>query len=271
MINPALALIVFLVGACVGSFLNVVAWRLPRQESLIRPGSRCPRCGTPLPWLEKLPLLSWLVQAGCCRHCHQPIAWRYPLVELLVAVLWLGCLWARPDAMGDSAPGLLLVLAGWCLVSLSLVLALIDLDHLWLPEGLCRLGVGLGVAFTAAAATSQSWTLGRPLLLSHLMAAGFGLLAMESLSAVGSRLLGQPALGLGDAKLAAMVGAWLGPLGLGVTMGLAVVSGAIVGLLARFSGRLAPGQPMPFGPFLVLGALTCWYGGSSPWLVRLGL
>ncbi|MEX1324296.1 MAG: prepilin peptidase, partial [Synechococcaceae cyanobacterium] len=83
----ALPLLAALLGACVGSFLNVVAWRLPREESLLRPGSRCPRCGTPLAWFENLPVLGWLGLRGRCRHCSAGIALRYPLVELLTAGL----------------------------------------------------------------------------------------------------------------------------------------------------------------------------------------
>ena len=271
MIQPGVAAIVLLAGACVGSFLNVVVWRLPRQESLLHPGSHCPRCGSDLPWREKLPVVSWLAQRGRCCHCQGPISWRYPLVELLVAALWLGCLWASPDALGSSPTRLLVVLAGWWLVSLSVVLALIDLDHLWLPEGLCRLGVGTGLALTVLVAVVQGVPSGRALVLNHLIAAGSGLLLMEALAALGSRFLGRPALGLGDAKLAAMIGAWLGLSGFLVSLALAIAAGAVIGVAGRISGRLGPSQPMPFGPFLVLGCLVVWFGGAAPWLARLGL
>jgi leader peptidase (prepilin peptidase)/N-methyltransferase len=271
MIDPVLALPVLLVGACVGSFLNVVIWRLPRQESLVHPGSHCPRCGTPLSWAEKMPLLSWLLQRARCRHCHTAISCRYPLVECLAAVLWLAAAAARPESLGAAPPWWLVMVAGWLLVSITIPLALIDLDHLWLPEGLCRLGVAAGLAVTLMAAAHQGWSDGRQLVLSHLLAAGMGLLAMEGLAALAERLLGRPAMGLGDAKLAALIGAWLGPAGLLVSLGLAVTSGAAVGSLARLSGRLGAGQPMPFGPFLVAGCLFCWFQGSSPWLERLGL
>ncbi|MEA5441604.1 prepilin peptidase [Cyanobium gracile] len=266
-----LAPFVALAGACIGSFLNVVVWRLPREESLVFPGSHCPRCGTSLAWFENLPLLSWLLLRGRCRHCHAAIAIRYPLVELLTAGLWVAMLFARPAAMGpDPSPWLLLV-AGWLLVSWLLPLALIDLDSLWLPEPLCRWGVLLGLAVTAAVGFQQGAVVGRTLLFSHLLAVAAGLLGFEALSALAEKAMGRPALGLGDAKLAALMGAWLGPLGLGLAVSLSVLGGAIIGSLARLTGRLGRQQPFPFGPFLAAGALAVWIGGDAPWLRLWGL
>ena len=97
---------VALVGACVGSFLNVVVWRLPREESLVFPGSHCPRCGASLAWFENLPLLGWLLLRGRCRHCHAAIAIRYPLVEMLCAGLWVAMLFARPAEHGPGSQSL---------------------------------------------------------------------------------------------------------------------------------------------------------------------
>jgi len=262
---PLLAPLVALAGACVGSFLNVVAWRLPRQESVIWPGSHCPRCGTPLAWIDNLPLLGWLLLRGRCRHCHQPIARRYPLVELLTAGLWVAVLQAHPSAMGPGAQPWLLLVAGWLLASWLVPLVLIDLDNLWLPEPLCRWGVVLGLGVTALIGFQQSVDIGRSLLLEHLTAAALGLLGFEAVSALAQKALGKPALGLGDAKLAALMGAWLGPLGLGLAVALAVLSGAVVGSIGRLSGRLGPSQPFPFGPFLAVGTLAVWLGGTTPW------
>jgi leader peptidase (prepilin peptidase) / N-methyltransferase len=261
----AAILLVAALGACVGSFLNVVAWRLPRQQSLLLPASHCPRCGSHLAWYDNIPVLSWLLIRGRCRRCQQPVSWRYPLVELACACLWLLLPLARPEAMGAAPPLLPLTLAGWLLLSWLLALTLIDLDHLWLPESLCRWGVLLGLATTAALGFSQGAGTGRALLLSHLLAAGLGLLLLESVSSLGQKLLGRPALGLGDAKLAALLGAWLGPRGLLIALALAVLSGALLGICGRLSGRLRPHQPFPFGPFLALGALLVWMQGHGFW------
>ena len=264
-----LPVVVLLLGASVGSFVNVVAWRLPREDSLLWPGSHCPRCGTSLAWFENLPLLGWLVLRGRCRHCHQPIALRYPLVEFLCAGLWVAMLAATPGGFGASPDPLGLVLSGWLLVSWLFPLVLIDLDLLWLPEPLCRWGLLLGLAVTGLLGFGQGVSEGRALLLAHLIAAALGLLGCEAVSALGQRCLGRPALGLGDAKLAALMGAWLGPLSLGLALLVAVVSGAVVGSVGRLTGRLGPQQPFPFGPFLAFGTVALWWSGPGPWLALL--
>ena len=243
-------------GACVGSFTNVVVWRLPRDESVVFPASHCPRCGHAIRWHDNCPVLGWLLLAGRCRDCRTPISWRYPVVEALSALLWLSSLLVAPMG-GGSLPIWLQPWAGVLLVSLLLPLVLIDLDHLWLPEPLCRWGLVLGLLLSAAA--------GIPLLADHLVAASLALLTLEGLSALGERLMGQPALGLGDAKLAAMGGAWLGLPGIVAAMALAVMSGAIVGSFARLTGRLQARQAFPFGPFIALGIWLVWLLGPRWW------
>ena len=266
-LQPQLALLAALLGACSGSFLNVVAWRLPRQESVVMPRSHCPRCGTNLAWFENVPVLSWLLLRAHCRHCGAAISGRYPAVELLCSGLFVAALVA-PDSSLPGAPNLLVVLAGWLLISLLLPMVLIDLDQLWLPEPLCRWGVVLGLVVTAIAGFSQGDGAGRELLLWHLLAASAGLLGFEATSVLGQKALGKPALGLGDAKLAALLGAWLGLTGLGLSVMLSVFSGALFGVIGLLSGRLKRGQPFPFGPFLAGGGLAVWFAGHGFWLQR---
>ena len=260
-----------ILGACIGSFLTVVAWRLPRQESVVLPPSHCPRCGTQLQWFENVPVLGWMGLRGRCRHCGAPISPRYPLVELLTAGLWVAVTMATPTAMGPAAPPLAMILAGWVLVSWLLPLVLIDLDHLWLPEPLCRFGLVLGLLFTSILGWMQSPGVARELIGQHLLAAGLGLVGFEAVSAIAQKLMGRPALGLGDAKLAALLGAWLGLTGLGVAVALAVFAGAIIGVLGRLSGRLGRHQPLPFGPFLAAGGLAVWLGGPALWIQIFGM
>lgn len=274
-LSPALALWSALLGGCVGSFLNVVAWRLPRQESVVLPPSHCPHCGTTLAWFENIPVLSWLLLRGRCRHCGAGISGRYPAVELLCSGLFVAAAAATPaiTAAGSSLPGApaaLVLIGGWLLIALLLPMVLIDLDQLWLPEPLCRWGVVIGLVISAIAGFTQGEAPGRSLLLWHLLAASAGLLGFEGTSALAQKLLGKPALGLGDAKLAALLGAWLGLAGLGLSVVLAVFSGALFGLLGLISGRLRRGQPFPFGPFLAGGGLAVWCLGNPFWLQRLG-
>ena len=154
-------------------------------------------------------------------------------------------------------PPAVLPWAGLPLIALLLPLVLIDFDHMWLPEPLCRWGVLVGLAISATA--------GRPVFVEHLIATVLALLALEWLSALAERLVGKPALGLGDAKLAAMGGAWLGLWGIALAMGLAVLAGAVVGGAARITGRLGPQQPFPFGPFIALGIWLVWLMGPFWW------
>ena len=254
-----------LFGACVGSFTNVVVWRLPRQESVVFPGSHCPKCGHAIRWHDNLPMLGWLLLRGRCRDCGAGISWRYPAVEALSAGLWMSALLVWPGA-GGGLPELWLPWAGLPLIALLLPLVLIDLDHLWLPESLCRWGLVLGVLVSSVAGVS--------VLAAHLIAAVLALLLLEGLSALAERLLGQPALGLGDAKLAALGGAWLGPGGIAAAMAIAITAGAVVGGMARLSGRLGPREPFPFGPFIALGIWLVWLTGPlwwwRSWLMLLG-
>ena len=271
-----LAIGVALMGACVGSFLNVVAWRLPRQESVVLPPSHCPHCGTRLAWFENIPVLGWLALGGHCRHCGAPISPRYPAVELLCAGLWVAIFLVTPPLAGGapwfgSGPiDWWLVAAGWLLASLLLPMVLIDLDHLWLPEPLCRWGLVLGLVLTAIAGYRQGAAVGGAQLLDHLIAAAAGLLAMEGLSALAQKLMGKPALGLGDAKLTALLGAWLGLYAMALAVFLAFLSGALLGSALMLVGRLKRGQPFPFGPYLAAGGLAVWIGGAPWWGQLLG-
>jgi leader peptidase (prepilin peptidase)/N-methyltransferase len=272
--SSALPLLVAVIGACVGSFLNVVAWRLPREESIVLPPSRCPKCGSRLRWFENLPVIGWLLLRGRCGHCGAPIAIRYPLMELLTAGLWVAAwqaaLAGAPAGLGPEPSAWMLGIGGWLLLSWLLPLTLIDLDRMWLPEPLCRNGLLLGLLVSGAIGFSQGGDVGRSVLFHHLVAAGAGLLGFEAVSGLAQKLIGKPALGLGDAKLAALLGAWLGLTGLGLTVVLAVFGGAVVGGLARITGRLGRHEPFPFGPFLAAGGALVWLAGHSPWLALLG-
>ena len=267
--NASLLWILLLAGACVGSFINVVAWRLPRQESVVWPGSHCPHCGHSVQWHDNIPVMGWLALRGRCRDCHQPIASRYPLVEALTGGLWVSAAWASGFSSNHllTAPEttVITLVGGVVLISLLMPLVLIDIDHLWLPEPICRAGVIAGLLATGLVSLFAEQETARSVLFDHLLASAAGLLVLESLSALAERLVGQPALGLGDAKLAAMAGAWLGLGGLTVSMGIAVFSGALFGGLARITGRLKPREPFPFGPFIAVGIWLVWLMGPQWW------
>lgn len=266
-------------GACVGSFLSLAAWRLPRGESLTRPASHCPACGRTLAWRDNLPLLGWLWLRGRCRTCGAPIPLRDWLTEGLTAALWVAVVLRTPLAAGGVAGGLRL-LAGLLFISGLLLLLLLDLDGFWLPEPLCRWGLISGLAATVVLAVAGGTNPFAP-LVDHGLAAALALLGFDLVGGLGTWWLKVPALGGGDGKLAALLGAWLGGRGLLLALALAVLSGGLFGLLGRLAGGLKPRQPFPFGPFLAIaGGLVWltpellhrqWLAVLLPWLNTVGL
>lgn len=229
-------------GAVFGSFLNVVAYRLPRKESLIRPASRCPSCGTLIRPYDNIPIFSWLLLRGRCRSCSARISGRYPLVEALAALLCASAVLAG----GGTAKVTLHV----ALVLLLLPIALIDLDHRIIPNRLTALGAVLALALGAALDPS-----GEPERLIAGVAAG-GVLLLAALAYPGG-------MGMGDVKLAAVLGLFLGR-DVAPAMLIALLSGALLGALVIARKGAAKGRKtaVPFGPFLGLGALAAIFVGD---------
>ena len=233
-----------LFGGVLGSFLNVVVWRLPRGESLSRPRSRCPGCQTAIRPYDNVPVLSWLVLRGRCRDCRMRIAWRYPAVEAGTALLCAVVALVEWDAGVDLWLGLVLVL-------LLVPITLIDLDHHIIPNRL--------VATGSAAALILLAVLDPGLLAEHLIAAaaagGFLLAAAFAYPA---------GMGMGDVKLAAMLGLFLGR-AVAPAMFIAFIAGTVVGvgIMARFGAARGRKMGIPFGPYLALGSLVAVLAGDA--------
>ena len=252
-------LIIFILGAAVGSFVNVVVYRLPEGLSLLYPPSRCPKCENRLKPYDNVPVFGWLWLLGRCRSCKLPISFRYPLVEFTTGCLFIS-VFARFGLSWQT-------LGYWLFVCWLLALALIDLDTMTLPNSLTASGLILGWGF-------QGWMgyLAMPTLLSGLLsgvsgalmaffASIFGLWLFDFVGVAGSRAFGKAAMGGGDAKLAAMMAAWLGWPGLLLATFLAAAVGSVIGGGAIALGALGPKQHIPFGPYLALGAvLVLFYG-----------
>jgi leader peptidase (prepilin peptidase) / N-methyltransferase len=237
-------------GLAVGSFLNVVIWRVPRRESIVRPVSRCPACGVPISPADNVPVLSWLVLRGRCRHCHARISVRYPLVEIGCGVLF-GAMAARFVGSG-AVPAYLVLAAG------LLALSLIDLEHYLLPNRIVFPLAGLGAALLGLAALVDGDADPYIRALLGSLAAFGALFAMHLISPRG--------MGMGDVKLALVLGLYLGWLGWGVlVLGffLGFLSGAVVGL-ALIALRLRTRKDyVPFGPFLSAGTLAAVLWGQQ--------
>jgi leader peptidase (prepilin peptidase) / N-methyltransferase len=248
-----IAIVVFLLGASIGSFLNVVIYRLPAGLSLIHPPSRCPYCLTRLRKTENIPVFGWIRLRGKCGHCKAPISIRYPIVEAVTGILFLLVFFV----FGLS----LQALGYWAFLSWLLALALIDLDTMTLPNPLTQSGLVLGLVFHTVTAPSLP-TAVQAFVMSAI-AAVLGLWLLDIISLLGSFVFGQPAMGAGDSKLMAMMGAWLGWKFLLLAGFLACAMGAVIGGGAIALGFLSRRQAMPFGPFLALGATVSLFCGEA--------
>jgi leader peptidase (prepilin peptidase) / N-methyltransferase len=248
MITPAIALAsCALFGLCVGSFLNVVIGRVPAGRSIAYPGSSCPRCGNPIAWYDNLPVLSYLLLRARCRSCRDPISWRYPIVEIVCAVLFV---------MAYLRFGTTLQLVS-ALVLLTMLVAItgIDLDHQIIPDVLSLPGVILGFLMSLAPG-AIGW---KASALGVLVGAGVFLVIIGA----SSLALGQPGMGGGDVKLGAMLGAFLGwRLALLSILISVLVGGMLAGALLA-TGRKGRKDPIPFGPFLALGGAICLFWGDA--------
>lgn len=224
-----------LLGAAVGSFLNVVIHRLPRGESLVSPGSRCPGCGAAVRPYDNVPVLSWLFLRGRCRDCGEPISPRYPIVELVTAAVFASVTLAR-----GIDGGLLLDLS---LAAVLIAVAGIDLDHRIIPNRIVAPAAVYGVVMAVAVRTED---------LPELLIAGAAAFLLLLLAA-----LAYPAgMGMGDVKLAGVLGLYLGR-AVAPALLVAFLTGALVGLamIAR-EGAGARKKGVPFGPFLALGGVV---------------
>lgn len=268
------ALSMGLFGLLFGSFANVVIWRVPRGESVARPGSHCPGCDAPIAWYDNIPVASWLILRGRCRRCHEPIAVRYPLVEIASGALFVlaALVWG---------PGLR-ALFGAALFWFLLALSLIDLEHMRLPNpvvgALAALGVGGALLSEFAAvhvvpitSSGGAGVAAHPLALAAIGAAlGGGVPAIIALAY--SALRGRSGFGMGDVKLLGALGLFLGPYVL-VTFFVASLLGAVGGAIIG-RGRDLSHRRIPFGPWLAAGAaITAIAGPSlvSGYLVLVGI
>lgn len=256
MLVPA-SLIVFALGASIGSFINVVVYRLPAGLSLLFPPSRCPHCLTPLKAYDNVPVMGWFWLKGRCRYCKTKISIRYPLVEAVTGFIFLLVFFVfqiSPQTIGY-----------WAFCSWLLALSLIDLDTMTLPNQLTKSGLILGIFFQMALGYLPESSLSG--LASHVIqgtaGAVIGLWLFEAIAFFGAIIFGKEAMGGGDAKLAAMMGAWLGWKLLLLAGFLACFLGALVGGGAMILSKLSKGQKMPFGPFLALGAAISIFLGES--------
>jgi len=243
-------LLAALFGSLYGSFLNVVIHRLPREESVVSPRSRCPHCGKPIAWYDNLPVFSWLLLRGRGRCCRKPISARYPLVEAATAVL-AGGLWLKWGATPVFAAGA--ALACGALVAV----ALIDWDTFLIPD---ELSLGLALAGLAVSPFNPYFDAGYfgawwQAPWWSVRGAAIGFLLGWAVAAAGEAIFKKEAFGGGDVKLLAGIGAWTGATGAFDALMLGSLAGSIYGVALLRAGRAKRSDAIPFGPFLAAGAI----------------
>jgi leader peptidase (prepilin peptidase)/N-methyltransferase len=239
-----LALVAGIFGLLIGSFLNVCIVRLPAEQSVVTPRSRCPRCGKPVEWRDNIPVLSWLLLGGKCRGCQEPIGILYPLVELAVGVLWF--LLAYHYGLSLDA------LRGAILGTLLLGIALTDAREYIIPNEFTWGGLALALVLSAAD--------GLHAVLLALLGAAVGFALLWLVGVAGRWVFKEEAMGGGDIKMMAMVGAFLGWQGVLLTIFLGALAGTAIFLPLALVGRR---KLVPFGVFLALGAGVTYLVGPA--------
>ena len=267
-----------ILGLLVGSFLNVVIYRLPKMMekqwaaevaefkgetppdeaafNLMLPRSKCPKCAHQIKWYENIPVVSYLFLRGKCSSCKTPISWRYPTIEMVTGALFFYCIWH----WGLTATGL-----AWCGFSATLLsLSMIDWDTTLLPDDMTLPLLWAGLLLAALKVTNVS-------LESATWGAAAGYFSLWLIYWIFKLITGKEGMGYGDFKLFAALGAWFGWQALIPIILMASVIGAIVGIALKFSSKLREGGYIPFGPFLGLAGFSAMFFGPQAILKLVGL
>jgi len=274
MIRVLTTVLAGLLGLAFGSFLNVCLSRWPEGESVVKPRSHCRSCGRTLSWWENVPVVSWVALRGRCKTCKARVSWRYPAVELAVGVLWAAAVFQTISEpyeellfSGQAYAAVLMIVLKLAFLWLLVALAILDAEHLWLPNWLTLAGIVLGLSNAAVDGFSASgshsfehgpFQAGLQWVLGVIASASIILLIRWSYWLIRRK----EGIGLGDAKLMAMLGAWLGLSGALLSFGIGVVMGALFAVLtlafpsARRESETWLGAKLPLGTFLCIGGIV---------------
>ncbi len=249
-------LFVGIFGLMLGSFLNVVIYRLPRRESIVFPGSHCPVCGVPVKYYDNIPVLGYILLKGRCRSCSASISILYPFIEMLTSLMAMGLFalnWFNYH--GSFASGSFIsnhflsnFIADLALAAMLLAVFFIDLRHMIIPD---RLNFAGGII-----AVIMSFRWGLSGIVRGAGGAIAGLAVMVIMTLLGKLLYKRQGIGMGDMKLAVVIGLFVGPFWCLLTFVVAVFSGGMWGIIQLFSGRVKTGQEVPFGPFIAIGGFS---------------
>jgi len=264
-------------GACIGSFLNVCIYRIPRELSVVKPRSFCPACSKPIPWYCNIPILSYLVLGAKCGSCGARISARYFLVELSTAVLFL-LVWMKFDSPGTGAalwlvPALdwKLVPVYWLMVSGLLLGTFVDFEHMIIPDRVTLGGIAAGIVLSVIVPSMHG--VSGPLLglAWSLAGAGTGWILMWSVAFFGKMIFMKDAMGFGDVKLLGAIGAFIGWKAVLFTVMFSSLIGSVAGVSLVVLHRRKMQSRIPYGPYLALAAIVWVLWGSNIWEAYLGL
>lgn len=251
------SILVFWFGACIGSFLNVCIYRIPRDESVVRPRSHCPHCGRLIAWYDNIPLVSYLLLRARCRGCSGYISPRYFLVELLTAALFT-LIWLKY--------GLTLQTPVYWLVISGLILGtFVDFEHMIIPDRVTVGGMAIGLACSIVFPSLHGGDTWRQGVISSLIGLALGVGLLWTVAILGKAVFKKDAMGFGDVKLLGALGAFLGWQAVLFTVFLSSLIGSLVGIWLIVSGRKAWQSRIPYGPYLALGAVV-WILWGVAWV-----
>lgn len=262
MINPEFmawygTIVSLVFGLCIGSFLNVCIYRIPRGLSIVAPRSFCPGCGKPIAWYDNLPVLSFLFLRGRCRHCGMRISARYPLIEMLTGALFV-MVWNRFGATALTPI--------FCVMVSGLVVAtFVDFDFMIIPDRTSLGGIAAGLVLSALVPTLHGVPDLAPALLRSVVGAASGGGILWLVAVVGKWAFKKDAMGLGDVKLLAAIGAFLGVPGVIYTILASSIAGTVIGLTLIGLGGHQWRSRLPYGPYLAAGAVSWILGGDQLW------
>ena len=263
MINNIFYLQAFVIGSCIGSFLNVVIYRLPNDLSIIKPRSFCPNCKTKLTWRENIPFISWLIQGRKCFTCKTTIPFRYPLIELIAGVLFAIFINSSPSLYSSISNLFFNIIFSWIFLSLLICIAFIDIDYLWIPQGLVNFGFISGLLGLLFISFIGNEFIDFVFLLKGAGSSLMSFFIFEIFRRFAKFIFKKDAIGKGDSKLVAMIALWLGPIGTLFAIGFSYVFAATYCFAGLSMNYLRFRQVIPFAPFISLGGLTVWFLGNE--------
>jgi len=255
MLDNLIKIYALILGLCFGSFANVAAYRVPRNESVLSPPSRCPKCGRRLAITDMIPVVSWLLLRGRCRYCGMRITLRYPVTEAMCALLFFG--------MACFTEANLSIIPLCVLTFVLLCISRIDIETQEIPDPLLIVGAAAGLLWIAADAIFVRYDLFAPHWADALLGVVAGAAPLFLIDRITIILLGKEGFGFGDVKLMLMVGLFLGWKLALIALLFAVVMGGAFGAAMMAAKKLERGSYMPFGPFLAIGSLMSLWSGPT--------